>query len=192
MILSKPVPLAPPYRFTTVPSGPLEQAASEAPKAAVASRESHREDRENVRCRAVLINPPVASDRLPGSGSAHELPTRDRPATAGKSCLQWHCDTGRGEEARAFDGWGSPSARCQRTTVTEHFAYAATWWLTEPSTSPAKPPCPRLPTTSRSASADSSISTFAGLPCRTCGRTSTGGSSPSSSLMTWSNSPAVA
>ena len=34
-ILSKPVPLAPPYRLITVPCGPLEHAASEAPKAAV-------------------------------------------------------------------------------------------------------------------------------------------------------------
>ena len=29
MILSKPVPLAPPYRLTTVPFGPMEQAASD-------------------------------------------------------------------------------------------------------------------------------------------------------------------
>ena len=41
----------------------------------------------------------------------------------------------------------------------EHFAYAATCWLTEPSTNPTKPPWPRGPTTSRSAFADSSIST---------------------------------
>src|ERR1041385_3793940 len=87
MILSKPVPLAPPYRFTTVPSGPLEQAASEAPKTAVASRESHREDRENVRCRAVLINPPVAKDRLPGSG--RHMSCRlviDRPRPVNLAC----------------------------------------------------------------------------------------------------------
>src|ERR1022692_531180 len=49
-----------------------------------------------------------------------------------------------------------------RTTTTGHGAWCTQCMLTEPSSAPAKPPCPRLPTTSRSASAAASIRTCAG------------------------------
>jgi hypothetical protein len=53
------------------------------------------------------------------------------------------------------------------TTVTGQRAWWTHCWLTDPSSSSLKPPRPREPTTSRSASADISTSTWAGGPSMT-------------------------
>ena len=50
------------------------------------------------------------------------------------------------------------------TITTGQCACAAHCWLTDPSSRPAKPPCPREPTTSSSAPSDSLRSTAAGVP----------------------------
>jgi hypothetical protein len=51
-----------------------------------------------------------------------------------------------------------------RTMITQHAEWAETCWLTDPNSSPVKPPCPRDPITNRSASRDRSMSTLAALP----------------------------
>src|SRR4051812_927158 len=73
MILSKPVPLAPPYRFTTVPSGPLEQAASEVINAATPTTATHRDGRRAVPvgCRTIS-DPPTGLTLAYGAGHSHD------------------------------------------------------------------------------------------------------------------------
>jgi hypothetical protein len=73
------------------------------------------------------------------------------------------------EAAGLAGGWssliaGSPVRlrACHRTTATAQAACAVTCWLTDPRSMPAKPPRPRVPTTSRSAFFDGSISVLAG------------------------------
>src|SRR4051794_20555339 len=69
-----------------------------------------------------------------------------------------------------------PAGEIQRTTTTGQLAWPTRCWLTDPSRMPRKPPCPRDPTTTRSASPDRSMSTSAGfLPSTTEVRTSTAG-----------------
>ena len=58
--------------------------------------------------------------------------------------------------------------------TTGHRAWCTQCWLTEPSSASAKPPCPRLPTTSKSAPCAASIRTCAALPSRTVELTLTG------------------
>ena len=69
---------------------------------------------------------------------------------------------------------GRPSARLsdrrdasQRTTRTGQCAWATTCWLVEPISRPTKPPWPRVPTTTRSASSLASTRDFAGWPSTT-------------------------
>jgi hypothetical protein len=54
------------------------------------------------------------------------------------------------------------SGQLPRTTTTGQDALVTQWMLTEPTSMPVNAPCPRCPTTSRLALADSSISTCAG------------------------------
>src|SRR5690349_9367962 len=56
MILSNPVPLAPPYRLITTPGGPLEQAASEVTSTNAPARAAN--PREALIRRCILIEPP--------------------------------------------------------------------------------------------------------------------------------------
>ena len=62
---------------------------------------------------------------------------------------------------------------CPRMTSTGHGECWAQCWLTDPSSNPANPPCPRLPTASRSAPSAASSSTRAGCPSTTRCRTVT-------------------
>ena len=57
--------------------------------------------------------------------------------------------------------WGGPG---QRTTATGEWLWAATSEVVEPSSSSENPPCPREPSTTRSASRDSSMSANPGVP----------------------------
>ena len=91
-------------------------------------------------------DPMIAGDRLA------------RPAS-GAFCLCGEHDGERGSRIKT-------RRRDQRRTTTGQAACATTCWLTEPSSMPAKPPCPRDPTTSRSAPWDMSISTLAGFPLK--------------------------
>src|SRR5690606_26446102 len=52
--------------------------------------------------------------------------------------------------------------------MTGHTAWWSTAWLVEPSSSPAKPPRPRDPTTTRSTAVENSASRAAALPSRAC------------------------
>lgn len=51
--------------------------------------------------------------------------------------------------------------------MTGQWAWWSTPWLTEPSSMPVKPPCPRVPTTSPSACSDALARTCTGWPCTT-------------------------
>jgi hypothetical protein len=65
------------------------------------------------------------------------------------------------------------------TTTTGQRACCTTWLLTEPCRSRANPPAPRDPTTTRSASPDASINSFAGYPATARTATDAGRDSPS-------------
>src|SRR5207248_10595828 len=79
----------------------------------------------------------------------------------------------------AGDGCGTAG-----TTSTGQGACCTQCWLTEPSNTPARVPCPRLPTTSNCAPRAASSSTCAGCPCTTRGTTCTGGPPPCPAAVT--------
>src|SRR3954470_9238926 len=88
----------------------------------------------------------------------------------------FHGTVGGANRARGVDVEWPTAGENQRTTTTGQLAWPTRCWLTDPSRMPRKPPCPRDPTTSRSASPDRSISTSAGFfPSATEVRTSTAG-----------------
>src|SRR5215467_1478208 len=104
----------------------------------------------DLACRQVVGGPPVGVDR--GEVFWWE---RGRGCHVGASC-----PVGIGT---ASGGWRL-TGQVRLTTVTGHDAWCTQCVLTEPSIMPVKPPCPLLPTTSRSAFLDSSISACAGCP----------------------------
>ena len=82
---------------------------------------------------------------------AHEVPVR----------VMVRRDDDRAAQLRVL---GAEVAIGDLTTTTAHGACATTCSLTDPRSMPVKPPCPRLPTTSRSAPAAASSSTVTGCP----------------------------
>ncbi|RAJ61407.1 hypothetical protein K376_02258 [Streptomyces sp. PsTaAH-130] len=70
---------------------------------------------------------------------------------------------------------GAPAHPCVGTAITGQRAWCSTPWLTEPSSMPAKPPRPRVPTTRPSACSAASVSTCTGWPATTSWRRSTSG-----------------
>ena len=83
--------------------------------------------------------------------------------------IRAHADIVLTLPAVAKDGEWPPQGPIteSRTTTTGQVAWCTQCWPTEPSRASANPPCPRLPTTSRSAPADASSSTRAALPSTT-------------------------
>src|ERR1700722_9139911 len=119
----------------------------------------------------LIVAAPVSRMRVSGRASA--------PADGGLTCSGGGSVPGRaGSGPRCHPGppISSSGPRADpgpRTTTTGQDACCTQCWLTEPSSASANPPCPRLPTTSKSASADASSSTWAAWPWATRARTGT-------------------
>ena len=80
---------------------------------------------------------------------------------------------GDGRAALRLGVRSASRVRPRGTISTGHAACCAHWWLTDPSSSPRKPPRPREPTTSRSAPAASPVRTLTAWPSITTASIST-------------------
>lgn len=130
-----------------------------------------------------LRRPREVEGRRTHSISSEEPHRRRRRKVWHSSCVD--------RRARFVDSHFCVLAAGGCTTTTGQLAWTAQKVLTEPSSRPMKPPWPRLPTTSISASRPASMRTFAGCPWRTSARRSAGLSSPNA-VATASVSPCSA
>ena len=110
--------------------------------------------RTSRRANTVSRAAPIEDRHAPAHAGSESSPDPDRGRCGGQSPAGW------------------------RTTTTGHGAWSTTCWLTDPSSRPLKPPRPREPTTTRSASEHCSSTAVAPLPTAATGSTSI----PSSSL----------